>query len=31
MADLGLIARERNGVRVSYVVTEHGQRFIESN
>lgn len=30
MADLGLIARERKGVRVSYIVTEQGQRLIES-
>ncbi len=30
MADLGLIARERRGVRVSYIVTEQGQRLIES-
>lgn len=30
MADLGLIARERKGVRVSYIVTEQGQGLIES-
>ena len=30
MADLGLIARERKGVRVSYIITEQGQRFMES-
>lgn len=30
MADLGLIARTRKGVRVSYGVTEQGQRFMES-
>jgi hypothetical protein len=29
MADLGLITRARKGVRVSYVVTEQGQQFIE--
>ncbi len=29
MADLGLIARERKGVRVSYVVTQEGKHFIE--
>ena len=30
MADLGLITRERKGVRVSYIITEQGQRFMES-
>jgi len=30
MADLGLIARERKGVRVSYIIIEQGQRLIES-
>lgn len=30
MADLGLIARQRKGVRVLYIVTEQGQHFIES-
>jgi len=29
MTDLGLIARERKGVRVSYLVTRQGQSFIE--
>ena len=31
MSDLGLIERIRNGVRVSYVVTEQGKQFIESD
>lgn len=30
MANLSLIVRERKGVRVSYIVTEPGQRLIES-
>jgi hypothetical protein len=30
MADLGLIGRQRKGVRVSYVITERGRYFIES-
>ncbi len=30
MADLSLIIRKRKGVRVSYILTEQGHRFIES-
>lgn len=30
MSDLGLITRERKGVRVSYIVSQQGQSFIES-
>jgi hypothetical protein len=30
MSDLGLIARQRNGVRVSYAVTEEGRTFLEA-
>jgi hypothetical protein len=31
MTDLGLVLRVRNGVRVSYLVTEQGEAYLESN
>lgn len=31
MADLGLIARERKGVRVSYTITPEGEAFVSSD